>query len=327
MVKTYRRKKKECVLEINENRIILSNPRIQPFNEFYYEDKRDILHFYYNLKIQYDTNAFYFAHMTEKERKEVEIEKGKKIQRNWVTIASGNVYEFGDIIALPETIEAILNVNPDILGKKRYFFEESDKENYQQQILSPYMTSCTGMLEEDSYLIKKVHHHLDDSYDIKTGQSGAIDHEWYEMYIGIGAESRKNTIGFRCSCVSKEELFIIKSWAEDFLELAKVQTKAEINKMFESEADEYDCDPKWFREHIRVNYPNIFSNWKELWVRLYKEDFIRKEYWDYVKGNPIETPIFSGCDDKNKIVPLDLIKKGEPDWKAYMQAIDFYHEK
>ena len=46
-----------------------------------------------------------------------------------------------------------------------------------------------------------------------------------------------------------------------------------------------------------------------------------------MKGNPIETPIFSGCDDKNKIVPLDLIKKGEPDWKAYMQAIDFYHEK
>ena len=114
------------------------------------------------------------------------------------------------------------------------------------------------MLEEDSYLIKKVHHHLDDGYDIETEQSGSIDHEWYEMYIGIGAESRKNTIEFRCSCVSKEELFMIKSWAEDFLELAKVQTKAEINKMFESEADEYDCDPKWFREHIRVNYPNIF---------------------------------------------------------------------
>lgn len=66
--------------------------------------------------------------MTEEERKEAEIEKGKKIQRNWITIASGYAYEFGAIIALPETIEAILNVNPDILGKKRYFFEESDKE-------------------------------------------------------------------------------------------------------------------------------------------------------------------------------------------------------
>ena len=62
-------------------------------------------------------------HMTEEERKEAEIEKGKKIQRNWITIASGYAYEFGAIIALPETIEAILNVNPDILGKKRYFFE------------------------------------------------------------------------------------------------------------------------------------------------------------------------------------------------------------
>lgn len=128
MVKTYRRKKKECVLEINENRIILSNPRIQPYNEFCYESKNDILHFYYDLKIQYDTNAFYFMHMTEEERKEAEIEKGKKIQRNWITIASGYAYEFGAIIALPETIEAILNVNPDILGKKRYFFKESDKE-------------------------------------------------------------------------------------------------------------------------------------------------------------------------------------------------------
>ena len=64
-------------MEINENRIILSNPSIQPFNEFYYEGKDDILHFYYDLKIQHDTNAFYFTHMTKEERKELETEKGK----------------------------------------------------------------------------------------------------------------------------------------------------------------------------------------------------------------------------------------------------------
>lgn len=325
MVKTYRRKKKESVLEINENRIILSNPRIQPFNEFYYESKKDILHFYYDLKIQYNANAICFTYMTDEERKKAEIEEGKMTQKNWVTIASGHVYEFGAILALPESIDNILNVDPDILGKREYFFEENDKEERSTtDYESMYEISCTGMLEEDSYLIKKVHRHFEDCYDIKTDRIGPLDREWYEVYVGIGSESRNNTMGFRCSSISKKELLVIKLWAEDFLELAEEETKTVINKMFESEDDEYDCNPKWFREHIRNQYPDVFPKWKEMWIKLYREDFIREEYWNYVKGNVIENPIFSTWDDKNKVVPLELIEKGVPDWEAYMKAIDFY---
>lgn len=315
-------------MEINENRIILSNPSIQPFNEFYYEGKDDILHFYYDLKIQHDTNAFYFTHMTKEERKELETEKGRKIQRNWVTIASGHVYEFGAIVALPEAIDEIINVDTDVLGKKRYFPEESDKKKISTTgYESMYEISCTGMLEEDSYLIKKAHRHFDNCYDMETDDFVPLDYEWYEIYVGIGSESRENTIGFRNNRINENELLTIKEWAEDFLNLAKTITKEIINRMFESEADEYDCDPKWFREHIRDKYPEAFENWKELWVKLYQEDFIRKEYWRYVKGNYIGTPIFSGLVDSDKVVPLELIKEGVPDWKAYMKAIDFYHKK
>ena len=52
MVRFYKTKKREAILEINEHRIILSDPSIQPFNEYKYENKKDIFHFYYNVKIQ-----------------------------------------------------------------------------------------------------------------------------------------------------------------------------------------------------------------------------------------------------------------------------------
>ena len=41
------KRKNESILEIGENRVILSDPEIQPFNEFLYRSKRDIFHFYY----------------------------------------------------------------------------------------------------------------------------------------------------------------------------------------------------------------------------------------------------------------------------------------
>lgn len=45
MVRCYRKKKRKSVLEINENRIILSHPQIYPWNEYKYESKKDILYF------------------------------------------------------------------------------------------------------------------------------------------------------------------------------------------------------------------------------------------------------------------------------------------
>ena len=67
-------------MEINENRIILSDPRIQPFNEFEYTSKDDILYFYYDLELQCKASFFSILPVAqeENERKEKKHKKHKK---------------------------------------------------------------------------------------------------------------------------------------------------------------------------------------------------------------------------------------------------------
>lgn len=232
MVKNYRRKKMQCVLEINENRIILSNPQIQPFNEYEYNSKEDIMHFYYDLEIQFDLN--YCERLLHK--------KGsckKKQKRDWVRVTTGNVYEFGAIVALGECIDEIIFIDLKKKKDRQYFCDDADgKKQSETDFEVSHEISCTGMLEEDSYVLKKTLHHFDYAYDEKTDQYISKDIERYGIYIGIGSESRPNTIGFSCTDLTEDELLIIKAWAEDFLAIAEKITKKHIKKMFKESGTE-----------------------------------------------------------------------------------------
>jgi len=326
MVRHYRRKNKECVLEINENRIILSNPSIQPFNEYFYASKNDILYFYYDLKLQFCTNYWYFNGLTEEERKKEERETGKIQQPNWVTIANGYVYEFGAIVDLPKIIDEVIKSDPDIEGLKKYFYEHRDKVYSKTDYESRYEINCTGLCEEDSYIITKVHRHFENSYRRETNDYGPIDYYWYEIYIGVGSEGLENTVGFRNTKLYEQDLLIIKDWANDFLELGKEIKQKRIEKMFDSEEDKYSCDPKWFKGHMMKNYPEDFHKWKEIWIKLYNYDFIRDEYWNYVKGVKIDKPLFSQWQQEDKVVAQELIQNGMKDWEAYLVLVQEYEE-
>lgn len=334
MVKTYRTKK-GSILEINENRIILSNPRIQPHNEFEYKSNEDILYFYYNLELQCNPLFFHVLPVIKEEKKHKKHKKGndskkkKKVKtRKWVTVADGFVYEFGAIKVLPEYIDDIIALDVTEKGTKEFFAEDYDSTVLSEtDYEASYEVSCTGMLDEDSYIIKKVHRHFDSSYNSETDSYEPKDVEWYELYVGVGEEYRKNTVGFRCGWLSEAELLTVKEWAEDFLQLAKERTQANIEAMFESEEDDYSCQPKWFKEHMKKNYPEDFPKWKEIWVKLYNEDFIRDEYWKYVKGKRIKSPLFSKYDTPDKVVAQELIKDGMKDWEAYLKLIEFYRKR
>lgn len=319
MVKNYRRKKSQCVLEVNENRIILSNPQIQPFNEYKYESKEDIMHFYYDLEIQFDRN--YWKRMLNKEGS-----CKKKRKRDWVSVAKGNVYEFGAIVALEECINEIISIDLKKKKDRQYFCNDfDDKEQTETDFEVFHEISCTGMLEEDSYVLKKNLRHFDSVYDEKTDQYISKDIEWYGIYIGIGSESKSNTMGFSCTDLTEDELLIIKAWAEDFLAMAKETTKKHIKKMFKEQGTDNVYSVGWFKEHMKKNYPEDYGKWKEIWIKLYQESFILEEYFNYVKGKEIEEPLFSKWEE-DKVVAQELIKGGMKDWEAYCKMIDFYRD-
>ena len=60
--------KKQIILEINENKIVLENPSIQPHNEYVYRGPKDIMYFYYTMSIYEDINHYY-SRMTPEEKK------------------------------------------------------------------------------------------------------------------------------------------------------------------------------------------------------------------------------------------------------------------
>lgn len=318
MIKHYRKKRNCCVLEINEDRIILSNPNVQPFNEYVYDSKEDILYFYYDIKLQHNTTWYAFNGLTDGERNELY----PGVKPNWVTYAISSVYEFGAIRFLPEYIDEIIKINPDENGQKDYLYSglnERSKTDYE----ATYELSCTGMLNEDSYILKKYHRHYEESWNDENDSYGQKDCVWYDIYIGLGSEQRRNTTGIMACHLAEDELLVIKEWAEDFMDMTKKVTQSHIEKMFESEIDDYYSSPKWFHDHIKEKYPEDAERWKDIWKKLYSETFILEEYWNYVKGNPIKKPLFSEW-SKEKLVAQDLIKGGVKDWKAYCRLIDFY---
>lgn len=314
MIKCYREAEK-CILDINEDRIILSNPSVQPFNEYIYDSKDDILYFYYDIEWQHNTEWSKYD----------ELKKEKEVKANWVTCAVNSVYEFGAIRALSECVDDIIRINPDENGQKDYLFIDKDTRS-ETDYESTYEISCTGMLKEDSYRLKKIHKHFASYWNEEDDTYGPKDLISYEVYIGLGGELQRNTIGIMSDDMTEDDVLIIKAWADDFMELTKSITLACIERMFNSDEDKNYYNPKWLHDHIKETYPEDINQWKEIWKKLYSETFILEEYWNYVKGNEIESPYFSKWTNK-RLVAQDLIKDGRKDWEAYCQLIDFYHEK
>lgn len=319
MIKHYRKRGNICVLEMNEDRVILSNPRIQPFNEYGYNSKDDILYFYYDVKLQHNTTWYAFDGLTKEERDELY----PGIKPNWVTCATSSIYEFGAIQNLAEYIDEIIKINPDENGQTDFLYSGMDGMS-KTDFEAVYELSCTGMLKEDSYILKKYHRHFQNSWNDETKKYEPRDYVWYDLYIGLGSERRNNTTGVMFHNLAEEELLVLKAWAEDFMELAKTVTQANIEKKFASDNDADYYEPKWFRDHIMEKYPEDIDQWKDIWIKLYSETFILEEYWNYVKGRPIETPYFSRWPEE-KLVAQDLIKEGMKDWEAYCKLIDFYN--
>lgn len=319
----YFKKGERYVLQIGENRVILSHPQIVPVNSYRCDSLKDINYFFYDVKIKADKNSDYFA-LTKKERKAEEKELGKKIRHKWKTIASGFAGDDGSVCELPCAIDEIIKANPDKFDKKHYFLKSESGKSVKSKTdyETSYEISCVGAVTSDFYQIKKVHRHFDFDYDLEKKTSTPTDYTWYEIYIGIGGEPKFNTIGFRCPCLAEEDLLIIKQWAEDFIAFSMDLAKQEIERREESE-EIARWMPRWFKDHMKEKYPEDYPNWKEIWVKLNDAEFVLEEYYKYVQGEPIENPVFSGWEDKDKVIPQELIKDGMKDWEAYIKAIEF----
>lgn len=317
MVKHYTRKGTQSILEVNENRIILSNPDIQAINEFKYEGPQDILYFYYDTKIQFNTNYFYTDWMTEQEKEERDKEDEITRQPNWVTLIKDRVTEFSSILDLVEVIKVLKEIDPDQKMQKQYFYDRDGKQDPDHYRTS-FELSAVGFIEEEAYVLKKYHEHYI-TYDDEKDKDIEVDRYWYSVYFGIGNENKENTVGFLADRLTNEDLDEIVAWVDDFMELAKQITHKKIESWYRSNEDQYYCDPAWFREHMKEKYPEDFENWKEIWADLYDYTPVLEEYFNYVKEREIKQPFRNEKDQYETI--LDEIKAGEKDWKAYLDYV------
>lgn len=306
MIKTYRRKNRECVLEINEHRIILADPQIQPWNEFVYNTPEDIFHFYYNAKIQFDSNYFYFQ-MTDEEKEEYKKEFGEHHERNWTFVASGYVTEFGVIQDLSKYIDQILKIDLDIEGQRHYYKRHADdkhKDDFDERdYVSRYDMEVSGIFQEDVYHITKYHEHIEDSKK--------KDKYYYSIYFGVSSDSRDNTVGFTAYQLTEEDMLAVKKWADDFMQLAKETTLRRIEGWYKEEDDSDPYCPYWLKLHIQEKYPEDNARWKEIWEKLYGKSCALEEYYKYAKGE----------ETQNSTVIKESISKGKKDWEIF---IDLY---
>ena len=197
MIKVYEKNKKgkkQIVLEINENKIVLENPSIQPHNEYVYRGPKDIMYFYYTMSIYEDINHYY-SRMTPEEKEEY-LEENENTNCIWRKKTEVGVYEFGVISSLAEFIDYAINFDVQNEGKRTYFWERDPKTREKIRSTTDYECSYTmvlnGMCDEDNFYITKYCRYFDSSYNEEIDDYAPKYVEYYKMFIGCGNNQIKS---------------------------------------------------------------------------------------------------------------------------------------
>ncbi len=208
--------RKKFIFEHGQNRIIFSDPLIQPKNEFKYNSSDDILYFYYDIEIQRNTNYF-----------------NKSLTPIWETLVCTNVSEFGTVPYLEEFIDEMIAFDIFKNGKKIYF---SEPYNDFSDFDSRYIDSLSGFFNEDEFEIKKFGSRRFNYYDSEGEQKEpTTDCIRYEMFVGLGDEIKTNTEGVYFKDLKETDLLTFKSMIHEFMEYAKEVTMKNIEEIMRKE--------------------------------------------------------------------------------------------
>lgn len=306
------------VLEVNENRMIVSNPSIQSFNEFNYVNRNSIMYFYYDTEIQFDREYSKFNNHSKGDL-------GRKpTKHDWVSIIKDDVFEFGIMRSLSEAIDFIMKYDMKDAQKEYFLIERGSDKRSETDYEGVYHYSFTGMCEEDILDFTKKCRYFESSYNPKTKCNEPKYVEWYEIYFGIGNESKENTVGFKCSRLKNEDLLVIKEWVEAFMSYAEEVEKRNIEDYLKNPPK--DSDTYYVRKHIESKYPEDINDFQKIYAKLNEESFILDEYIKYIKNEEISEPLFSKWSPKKGITAKELMDKGLKDYEAYIELINFYHK-
>ena len=275
--------RKYFVLEIGNNRIILSNPSIQPSNEFKCDSFKDVMYFYYHVDIQ---------------AKENEI---------WKSIVENGVYDFPAIPSLPDMISYMTSYDmKKDYNKREYLYDGFEKEESTTDYEIRKDMKLSGMLNEDEYSVTKYYRFIKDNYNPEKDTWEDTESIWYDLYIGIGSGNGYSTTGFKITGLKDEDLTEIKLWAENFLEYAvNMQKEAIDNWLNDIEKDNIEDDSEYEKNILEVykilRKENNIEETKKLLIELYDgssrkiealADEIRKtgtcNYERFLKGNENE---------------------------------------
>ena len=207
--------------ENEDKRIILSNPRVQPFNSYHFESMKNAIHFYYDIGIQEDVNY-------------------RCDEPEWITIYSKDVFECGVIEHLPNLIDHIIELDVE---KEGQIVKTENKH-----IATLYKT-LSGFCDEDTYEIIRLK-------NLKTGH----EYFDFSCFLG-DSQISSNILGVRFGKLRKVDLNFIKEWSKKFIEYTEEITRDLVKREFEAaSSDKKVSNGKLYQYHssaLGVDYGRI----------------------------------------------------------------------
>jgi hypothetical protein len=280
-------------LKIGTFKLKASEPSIQPFNEYVYEDEKDIMHFYYTLEMY-----------------------RKPYKKDWKKVISNRVYEFGIMAHVPEFLREVLDFDVDKNGLRHYFKERNNDGTVTEsktEYEAFYPFSLSGMFGEDRIEIQKRFRTFDDC-------RGHNEFELYDVNIFIGGnELGAQPYGVHFGSLEREDIEEMLKFYEGFMVMANKVAKENVETLLTNDEDNEYNDPKKVRDHLRVKYG--IENWRPIFIKLSREDYVLDEYVDYITG---KTPVENlRChewhgEQRDMKTMLETMK----DYEAYMHIID-----
>ena len=244
-------------LKIGKFKMKASDPSIQPFNEYKYEDEKSIMHFYYTLRM-------------------FEKPYGKK---KWKEINSTHVYEFGIMAHVSDFLREVLNFDVDKEGI-RYYFKEKDKDGNLVESTTEYEAfypfTLAGMFNEDRIEIKKRFRTFDDC-------RGHNEFELYDLSLFIGGnELGRPCFGVHFDSLEREDIEEMLKFYDGFMAMANQKAKDNVEALLTNdEEDEYNY-PKIVRDHLKNKYG--IEDWRPIFLKLTREEYVLNEYLEYITG-------------------------------------------
>lgn len=279
-------------LRIDDVKLIASEPEIQPFNTYIYKSPKDIMYFYYTLRMM------------------------QKQGSRWREIASTRVFEFGIMNHIEEHIDKILKLNTKKEGIRQYF-QHRDSDGNMVTSKNEFIAVCPcgleGMFEEDAMLFTKYYKTF---YDMH----GRKEFEYYDLNLMIGGnELGKSAVGAYFTGLHREDLECIREFAKEFMRIANEETKARIERYLTNDEESPYNDPKLVRDCLRKEHG--ITDWRPIFLKLSQEEYVLDEYIEYITGEKTEDELRCHEWHGEKRTMKQMLKV-MPAHEAYMHIID-----